>query len=78
MTNVARKELAPHGISVTGLHVGYMDTEMADLVDPADKTDPAIVAAVALHGVAAGETEVLADAFTQSIKQQLSATPVAA
>jgi NAD(P)-dependent dehydrogenase (short-subunit alcohol dehydrogenase family) len=78
MTNVLRQELAPQGTALTALHVGYMDTDMADFVDPADKTDPAIVAAAALDGLAAGEAEVLADDFTRTIKHQLSAAPAAA
>jgi NAD(P)-dependent dehydrogenase (short-subunit alcohol dehydrogenase family) len=78
LTNVVRQELAPQGISVTALHMGYMDTDMADFVDPSEKSDPAVVAAAALDGVAAGQTEVVADAFTQGVKQQLSTTPVAA
>ena len=39
-------------------------------------TDPAVVAAAALDGVAAGATEVLADEVAQNAKQQLSAVPV--
>ena len=78
LTNVVRQELAPQGIAVTALHMGYMDTDMADFVDPGDKTDPAVVAAAALDGVAAGETEVLADEFTRGVKQGLSAVPAAA
>jgi NAD(P)-dependent dehydrogenase (short-subunit alcohol dehydrogenase family) len=76
-TNVVRQELAPKGIEVTALHVGYMDTDLADYVDPNEKSDPAVVASAALDGVAAGETEVLADEITQNVKQQLSAAPAA-
>ena len=39
MTNAIRTQLAPHGVRVAGLHVGYMDTDMtASLKAP--KTDP--------------------------------------
>ncbi|GAB2998200.1 hypothetical protein GCM10017788_25860 [Amycolatopsis acidiphila] len=75
MTNVARLELAPKGIQVTGLHVGYLDTDMADYVAPADKIDPAEVAALALDAVEAGLTEVLADERSRQVKQNLLATP---
>ncbi|HEY0536842.1 MAG TPA: SDR family oxidoreductase [Actinoallomurus sp.] len=72
LTNVLRQELAPSGIDVTALHVGYMDTDMADYVDPADKTDPAEVAAEALDGIQAGSFEVIADARSRDVKAALS------
>ena len=77
-TNVVRQELAPLGIQVAALHVGYMDTRMSDDIDPSMKSDPAVIAGIALDGVAAGDTEILGDEITRSVKQQLSATPVAA
>jgi len=59
-------------------HVGYMDTDLADFIEPNEKSDPAVAAAAAaLDGLAAGETEVLADEITQNVKQQLSAAPAA-
>jgi len=76
-TNVVRQELAPNGIEVTALHVGYMETDLADYIAPNEKSDPAIIASAALDGVAAGQTEVLADEITQNVKQQLSAAPAA-
>jgi len=36
-TNVVRQELAPQGIEVTALHVGYMDTDMSDYVAQGEK-----------------------------------------
>ena len=77
-TNVVRQELAPLGIQVAALHVGYMDTRMSDDIDPSMKSDPALIAGIALDGVAAGDAEILGDEITRSVKQQLSATPVAA
>jgi NAD(P)-dependent dehydrogenase (short-subunit alcohol dehydrogenase family) len=71
LTNAARDELAPAGVQVTGLHVGYMDTDMAAAIAPEDKVDPAVVAALALDGVEAGLDEVLADAVTRSVKAGL-------
>ena len=73
MSNVVRQELVPAGIGVTTLHVGYMDTDMAASVPPEQKTDPALVAALALDGVAAGEDEVIADEITRTVKAGLAA-----
>ncbi len=72
LTNVTRAELADKNIQVTALHVGYMDTEMADYVAPENKTDPALIAKIALDGLAEGLPEVLADDFTRTIKASLA------
>jgi NAD(P)-dependent dehydrogenase (short-subunit alcohol dehydrogenase family) len=72
MSNVVRQELAPKGITVTGLHVGYMDTDMAAHVT-SGKSDPADVARTALDAVAKGEAEVLYDELTRNVKAGLSA-----
>jgi NAD(P)-dependent dehydrogenase (short-subunit alcohol dehydrogenase family) len=72
LTNVVRQELAPAGIDVTALHVGYMDTDMAGYVDAANKVDPVTVAATALDGVQARLPEVLADAVARRTKAALS------
>jgi NAD(P)-dependent dehydrogenase (short-subunit alcohol dehydrogenase family) len=71
-TNTLRLELLPRGITVTGLHVGYIDTDMAADVD-APKSTPGDVAALALDGIEAGAYEVLADDRTRSVKAGLSA-----
>jgi NAD(P)-dependent dehydrogenase (short-subunit alcohol dehydrogenase family) len=73
MTNVVRQELAPKGITVTGLHVGYMDTDMASHISDG-KSDPADVARTTLDAVAKGEAEVLYDEFTRNVKAGLSKT----
>ncbi|WP_369394176.1 SDR family oxidoreductase [Streptomyces sp. CG1] len=70
-TNSLRLELRPRGIDVTGLHVGYIDTDMAANVD-APKSTPGDVAALALDGVESGAYEVLADDLTRSVKAGLS------
>ncbi|RJQ77722.1 SDR family NAD(P)-dependent oxidoreductase [Pseudonocardiaceae bacterium YIM PH 21723] len=75
LTNVSRAELADRNIQVSGLHVGYMDTDMADYVAPEDKIDPALVAKIALDGFAAGLPEIIADDFTRTVKAGLSSTP---
>jgi NAD(P)-dependent dehydrogenase (short-subunit alcohol dehydrogenase family) len=74
MTDALRQELAPRAIHVTAVHVGYMDTDMAAFAPADQKTDPAIVAELALDGLLAGEPEVLADALTRATKAQLSGT----
>ncbi|QUQ63502.1 SDR family oxidoreductase [Kutzneria sp. CA-103260] len=71
MTNVVRQELAPKNITVTGLHVGYMDTDMAAHVADG-KSDPAEVASTTLDAVAKGEAEVLFDELTRNVKAGLS------
>ncbi len=71
-TDTVRDELAPRGVAVTALHVGYMDTDMVADVD-APKSDPATVAAAALDGVETGLVEVLADELTRQVKAGLSA-----
>jgi NAD(P)-dependent dehydrogenase (short-subunit alcohol dehydrogenase family) len=72
MTNVVRQELAPAGIAVTALHVGYMDTDMAARVPASDKIDPAWVAALTLDAVEAGAPEVVADELSRTVKAALS------
>ena len=71
-TNSLRLELQPRGIAVTGLHVAYVDTDMASGVD-APKADPRDIAVAALDGIEAGAHEVLADDTTRWVKSQLSA-----
>ena len=72
-----RQELAPLGIDVAALHVGYMDTAMADHVAPGE-TPSRLSLPLRSTGIAAGETEILADEITRTVKQGLSAAPVAA
>ena len=72
MTDAIRQELAPRGVHVAALHVGFMDTDMADSVPADQKTDPSVVARLALDGVFAGEPEILADELSRTVKAQLS------
>ena len=76
MTDALREELAPRGVHVAALHVGYMDTDMADFAPDDQKSDPAVVATLALDGLFAGEPESLADELSRTVKAQLSVTPV--
>jgi NAD(P)-dependent dehydrogenase (short-subunit alcohol dehydrogenase family) len=64
LTNALRQELAPQGTRVSALHVGYMDTDMARAITAA-KSDPAEIARLALDGIEAGDTEILADEISK-------------
>ncbi|KRC65017.1 short-chain dehydrogenase [Aeromicrobium sp. Root236] len=69
-TNGLRLALAPRGVQVVGLHVGYVDTDMVAGVD-APKSDPADVVKSALDGIEAGAFEVLADDVSHQAKAAL-------
>lgn len=75
-TNALRLALRPRGIGVTGLHVGYVDTDMSASVD-APKTSPHSVATQALDGIEADALEVIADDLTRQVKAGLAADPAA-
>ena len=68
LTNALRLQLADQGTQVTALHVGYMDTDMVRHLD-VPKIDPAVVAKLALDGLAAGQPEVLADETSRQVQQ---------
>ncbi|WP_285105998.1 SDR family oxidoreductase [Promicromonospora sp. MEB111] len=72
VTNSLRLELAPAGVHVVGVHVGWVDTPMAaHTTDP--KTDPADLVRIVFDATEAGEYEVLADATSVQAKAGLSA-----
>ncbi|UNB53799.1 SDR family oxidoreductase [Mycolicibacterium sp. YH-1] len=75
LTDATREELAPRGIHVAALHVGYMDTDMVSYIPADQKVDPAVVAKQALDGLFAGQPEILADDLSRNVKAQLSASP---
>ncbi|MEU1198252.1 SDR family oxidoreductase [Streptomyces sp. NPDC005813] len=75
-TNTLRLELHERGIGVTGLHMGYVDTDMAAHVD-APKSGARDIAVLALDGVEAGAFEVLADDLTRQVKAGLAGDPAA-
>lgn len=72
LTNGLRGELKSQGTQVVGVHVGFMDTDMASGVDM-PKADPLDVARQTLVAVAEGKDEVLADDLSRNVKQGLSA-----
>ena len=71
LTNSLRLNLAEQKTLVTALHVGYMDTDMAAHVD-GPKSDPRVIADLALDGVAAGVPEVVADDISRTVRAALS------
>lgn len=71
-TNSLRIELAPAGVHVVGVHVGYVDTAMAaGAAGP--KLDPASLVTQVLDATEADEYEVLADDTSVQLKASLSA-----
>lgn len=70
-TNSLRIELERQGTLVTGVHLGYTDTDMVADVD-APKNDPRQVARDIVDGVERGDAEVLADDLTRYVKGSLS------
>ena len=70
-TNALRLALRDQGTIVTGLHVGYMDTDMTARVD-APKADPRDIARQTADAIIAGDFEILADDTTRAIKSHLS------
>ncbi|HEY1013108.1 MAG TPA: SDR family oxidoreductase [Herpetosiphonaceae bacterium] len=72
LTNGLRAELRDHGTQVLGLHMGYVDTDMArGVTEP--KSAPADIAGQTLDALEAGLDEVLGDAVTKQVKARLSA-----
>ncbi|WP_326624519.1 MULTISPECIES: SDR family oxidoreductase [unclassified Streptomyces] len=70
-TNAIRLELLDRGIGVTGLHMGYVDTDMTAAVTQ-PKSKPADIAKEALDGIEKGAFEVLADETSRQAKAALS------
>jgi NAD(P)-dependent dehydrogenase (short-subunit alcohol dehydrogenase family) len=71
LTNALREELAGRGIRVSGLHVGYMDTDMTAGVT-APKADPADIARLAVDALAAEAPEIVADDTSRHVQQALA------
>ena len=70
-TNSLRLELAPQGVHVVGVHVGYVDTAMAAHAE-GPKMMPADLVRAVFDAVEAGEYEVIADELTAQVKSGLS------
>jgi NAD(P)-dependent dehydrogenase (short-subunit alcohol dehydrogenase family) len=74
LTNGLRNELGGQGTQLLGLHVGYMDTDMARHIT-APKSKPEDVVRETLAALEAGKSEILADEVSRSIKKNLSTEP---
>lgn len=72
LTNAQRHELREQGTQVTGLHMGFVDTDLTQGIDMPKSTPEAIVRA-AYDGLEAGAEEVLGDDITRQVKQGLTA-----
>lgn len=70
-TNALRVELAPKGVHVVGVHMGYVDTAMAANA-PGPKLVPADLVAAIYDTVAADGYEVIGDGLTAAAKAGLS------
>jgi NAD(P)-dependent dehydrogenase (short-subunit alcohol dehydrogenase family) len=71
-TSGLRLELAPRGVHVVGVHMGYVDTPMAAFAS-GPKLRPADLVAQVYDAVEAGEYEVIGDELTARVKAGLSA-----
>jgi NAD(P)-dependent dehydrogenase (short-subunit alcohol dehydrogenase family) len=69
-TNALRVQLRGQGTLVVGVHVGWVDTDMAAGVEE-PKSAPADVVAQVLAGVEGGAEEVLADELSRQVKAAL-------
>ncbi len=71
LTNSLRIELEKQGTLVTGVHLGYTETDMTNGFD-VPKNDPRDVARQIVDGIERGDAEVLADEMTRYFKAALS------
>lgn len=76
VTNALRAQLADQGTRVVGVHVAYMDTDMAAHVE-GPKTSPADLAEQIVEAVTTGQDEVLGDDVTRHAKKLLGKDPAA-
>ncbi|SCF19719.1 SDR family oxidoreductase [Micromonospora chokoriensis] len=67
MTNALRLQLAERNIRVAGLHVGYLDTDMAAHIT-SPKSDPAVVARLTVDGIEADAYEIVADDVSRRVQ----------
>jgi NAD(P)-dependent dehydrogenase (short-subunit alcohol dehydrogenase family) len=71
LTNSLRIELEKQGTLVTGVHLGYTETDMTTGFD-VPKNDPRDVAGQIVDAIEHGDAEVLADDMTRHYKSALS------
>lgn len=70
-TKSTRDALREQGTSVLGVHVGYMDTDMAAHIE-GPKVAPEDVVSQVLQAIQNGDDEVLADDGTRAVKASLA------
>ena len=71
MTNALRISLAPRGVWISALHVGYIDTDMAaEVSDP--KLPAAEVARIAADGIENNLAEIVVDEVSRNVQAGLS------
>jgi NAD(P)-dependent dehydrogenase (short-subunit alcohol dehydrogenase family) len=71
MTNALRLQLVEKNIRVVGLHVGLVDTDLIAQVT-APKSDPALIAKIALDGIEQDKYEILADDLSHQVQAKLA------
>jgi len=71
MTNAIRLSLASKHIRVSGLHVGYMDTDMTKGLNSA-KADPKQIAKIAIDGIEKDLYEIVADERSAIVQKGLA------
>jgi NAD(P)-dependent dehydrogenase (short-subunit alcohol dehydrogenase family) len=71
LTNNLRCLLEPQGVTVSALHMSYVDTDMTKTMD-VPKATPESVVRAAFDGLEAGQREILVDGFSQALKAGLS------
>ena len=76
LTNGLRHELREQGTLVSGLHMGFVDTDLTRGLE-APKSTPEAIVRVALDGLEAGSLEILADDTSRQVKQSLSSAGAA-
>jgi NAD(P)-dependent dehydrogenase (short-subunit alcohol dehydrogenase family) len=74
VTNGLRNELRGQGTQVLGLHVGFIDTDLARDID-LPKLAPDFVVERAYAALEKGDSEVLVDELSQNVKRGLAADP---
>jgi NAD(P)-dependent dehydrogenase (short-subunit alcohol dehydrogenase family) len=71
MTNALRVQLAPRGVWMMGLHVGFIDTDMAaDTDEP--KLPPDEVARIAADGIERNDPEIVVDDVSRNVQAGLA------
>jgi len=71
ITNALRVQLRAQGTLVSGVHVGFVDTDLTAGLE-VDKQPAGAVAEAILDGIAAGAEEILVDEASRTVKAGLS------